>query len=346
MQWINNRFLRHTFFWLAYLLVMGFVGGRYDLKFGRAYAQEALELPLRMALVYAVLARTPILGKGNWWRWLAEMAMLLTLATFAGRLLMYQVIHPLFYKNDYTFTFWNEYRFVLTFLDLALTLFLVLSLRFARQYMDFASQKQQLLLEKTTAELHALRNQTNPHFLFNTLTNIYALARKNAPETPEVVLRLSNILRYILYECNTPTIPIRHELHIVEQYIALEKIRFGNRLVVTSDVNITDPSAVIPPLLLLPLFENAFKHGAGESRFNIELDWELKEQPGALFFRISNSCEPHTNSKSHEEPGIGLNNLRRQLELLFPTNHQLTIEETRDRYTLSLKLHTSTSNHV
>lgn len=336
MQWTSNRLLRHVLFWLAYLLVMGFVGGRYDLKFGRAYAQEALELPLRMALVYAVLARTPVLGKGNWWRWIAEMTGMLLLATLAGRLLMFKVIHPLFYQNDYTFTFWNEYRFILTFLDLALTLFLVLSLRFARQYMDFATQKQQLLLEKTTAELHALRNQTNPHFLFNTLTNIYALARKSAPETPEVVLRLSNILRYILYECNTPTIPIKHELQIIEQYIALEKLRFGDRLKVTSVIRVDGPEAKIPPLLLLPLFENAFKHGAGESRFDIVLDWELRIQNGELNFRLSNSCEPKTSPTP--APGIGLQNLRRQLELLYPERHQMTVEATSDRYTLSLKL--------
>ena len=339
MKWINNYWLRHGLFWLLYWLIMGFIGGRYDLQFGRAYAHEGLELPLRMCMVYAVLARTPILGKGNWWRWLAEVLGILILSTFATRILMYWVIYPAFYKADYSMTFWAETRFIYAFLDLALTLFLVLSLRFTRQYMDFSVQKQQLLAEKATAELHALRNQTNPHFLFNTLTNVYALARKNAPETAEVVHRLSQLLRYILYECAAPTIPIERELHIIQAYIDLEKLRFGKRLQVTAQQEIDDPQFQIPPLLILPLFENAFKHGAGESRFGIQLDWELHLEQEQLFFRISNNIE-QSEIKEEEVPpaGIGLRNLRKQLELLYGQKYQLDIVEEPDRFTVTLAI--------
>ncbi len=338
MKWIDNYRVRHGLFWFLYWLIMGFIGGRYDLQFGRAYAHEAIELPLRMCMVYAVVARTPILGKGNWWRWLAEVLAILILATFASRVLMYWVIYPAFYKADYTITFWAETRFIYAFLDLALTLFLVLSLRFARQYMDFSSQKQQLLVEKATAELNALRNQTNPHFLFNTLTNIYALARKNAPETADVVLRLSQLLRYILYECAAPTIPIERELHIIQTYIDLEKLRFGKRLQVSSQQSVDDPQFQIPPLLLLPLFENAFKHGAGESRFSIQLDWQLRLQQGRLDFSISNSVEQAESREETSTAGIGLRNLRRQLELLYGMHYQLDTLEEPERFTVTLSI--------
>ena len=338
MKWINYFWIRHGIFWVLYWLIMGFIGGRYDLQFGRAYAHEAIELPLRMVMVYAVLARTPILGKGNWWRWLAEVLGILVLTTFASRVLMYWVIYPAFYKAEYTITFWTESRLIYAFLDLSLTLFLVLSLRFARQYMEFTSQKQQLLVEKATAELHALRNQTNPHFLFNTLTSVYALALKNAPETAEVVHRLSQLLRYILYECAAPTIPIERELHIIQAYIDLEKLRFGKRLLVTARQEIDDPKFQIPPLLILPLFENAFKHGAGESRFGIQLDWELRLQQGHLYFRISNNTEKTEIPEENQSAGIGLRNLRKQLELLYGQKYQLDILEEPDRFTVTLVL--------
>ncbi len=318
---------------------MGFLGGRYDMQFARAFIHEGIELPLRMLMVYVVLARTPVLGNGNWWRWLAEVFAVLVAATFLGRLLMYVVIYPLLYQTEYTFTFWDENRLVYLFLDLALTLFVVLALRFARQYMGFSAQKQQLLLEKTTAELHALRNQTNPHFLFNTLASIYTLARKNAPETAEVVMRLSKLMRYILYECDAETIAIQREIQIIEEYIALEKMRFGEKVVVKGAQDMDHPEQQMAPLLLLPLFENAFKHGAGESRFGFLLEWELVLKNGLLQFRICNSLENRkTSDVQKTTEGIGLRNLKKQLLLLYPDRHRLVISDQTDQFVVVLEI--------
>ena len=333
---MERRVVRHVIFWLVYWLVMGFVGGRYDMQFARAYMHEGIELPVRMLMVYAVLSRTPVLGKGNWWRWLAEVLGCLLLATMACRMLMFWIIYPLLYRTDYTITFWDEHRFVYLFLDLSLTLFLVLSLRFARQYMDFSTQQQQLLIEKTTAELHALRNQTNPHFLFNTLTSIYALARKNAPETADVVLRLSKLMRYILYECDKETIPLGREMQIIEEYIALEKLRFGSRITVNGIPEMDDPECPIAPLLLLPAFENAFKHGAGESRFDFLLEWKLVLKNGNLHFYISNTREQRAEIPVTE--GIGLRNLKKQLSLIYPERHQLAITDSIDHFIVILDI--------
>ena len=328
------RWLRHMLFWLIYLLAMGFIDGRYDLKFTRAYSSEMMELPVRIMMVYVVLWRTPLLGKGSWWQWLAEVALVLFVATFMSRTLMYWIIYPIWYKEEYTITFWNEYRIVYKFLDLALTLFLVLSLRFTRQFVDFSIKQQQLILEKTKAELNALRNQTNPHFLFNTLSNIYTLSLRNAPQTSEMVLRLSNILRYILYECDTETIPLSKEIQIIEDYIALEKVRFGTRLNVNGHIEIQDPQFAIPPLLLLPLFENAFKHGAGESRFDIFIDWQIEQKNDLFKFMIENSKEASVGNDN----GICLKNLKRQLELLYEGQYQLKIRENEHLFSVILIL--------
>jgi two-component system, LytTR family, sensor kinase len=334
MQQSLPRWLRHILFWVLYLLIMGFIDGRYDLKFTRAYTAEVIELPVRIVMVYAVLFRTPLLGKGKWWQWLAEAAIVLVLATFMSRSLMYWVIYPLCYMEEYSIIFWDEYRIIYKFLDLALTLFLVLSLRFTRQFVNFSIKQQQLIVEKTKAELSALRNQTNPHFLFNTLSNIYTLSLRNAPQTSEMVLRLSTILRYILYECNTETIPLSKEIQIIEDYIALEQVRFGKRLNVSGRLDIQDQNFAIPPLLLLPLFENAFKHGAGESRFDIFIDWQIEQRNNLFKFVIENSKETTVSIDN----GIGLKNLQRQLELLFDGQYQLEIQDSEFKFSVLLQL--------
>jgi two-component system, LytTR family, sensor kinase len=334
----QHRWLRHLLFWLVYWGAMGFISGRYDLLFGRAYAGEAIKIPLKLALVYAVLARTPVLGKGNLWRWVLEMMVLLFLAGCFARIQMYYVIFPWFYAVDNTMNFWDQYRFLLHIVDLALVLFLVLSLRFAQQYMTFALQKQALVLEKTKAELHALRTQTNPHFLFNTLTNIYALARKNAPETADVVMRLSKIMRFMLSEGSAVSIPISKEISIIHDYLALEHLRFGTRLQVTETIAVDYLETQVPPLLLLPFFENAMKHGAGESRYNIWIKWEINIKDSQLYFYIENSCENADIQPDMNASGTGLRNIRRQLELLFPNNHTLDIQDKSDRFIVSLHL--------
>ncbi len=337
----QQRWLRHLLFWLVYWGAMGFISGRYDLLFERAYAAEAIKIPLKLALVYAVLARTPVLGKGNWWRWVLEMVLMLFLAGCLARIQMFYVIYPWFYAVDNTIDFWDQYRFLLHIVDLALVLFLVLALRFAQQYMSFALQKQALLLEKTTAELHALRTQTNPHFLFNTLTNIYTLARKNAPETADVVMRLSKIMRYMLSEGSAASIAIAKEISIIHDYLALERLRFGARLRVEETINIDQPQTHIPPLLLLPFFENAMKHGAGESRYDIWIKWEINISHSQMYFYIENSCEPVENQLDNNVSGTGLRNIRRQLELLFPNAHRLDIQDEGHRFIVSLQLNLS-----
>jgi two-component system, LytTR family, sensor kinase len=335
------RWLRHLLFWLVYWGAMGFISGGYDLLFGRAYAAEAIKTPLKLALVYAVLARTPVLGKGNWWRWVLEMMVLLFVAGCIARIQMYYVIFPWFYAVDNTINFWDHYRFLLHIVDLALVLFLVLSLRFAQQYMNFALQKQALLLEKTTAELHALRTQTNPHFLFNTLTNVYTLARKNAPETADVVLRLSKIMRYMLSEGSAASVPVSKEISVIHDYIALEHLRFGARLHVEETITIDQAQTHIPPLLLLPFFENAMKHGAGESRHDIRIKWKINISHAQLYFYIENTCENTNFKPDMNKSGTGLRNIKRQLELLFPNAHVLDIQDNGDRFVVSLHLNLS-----
>lgn len=174
----------------------------------------------------------------------------------------------------------------------------------------------QLRIEKKEAELNYLKAQTNPHFLFNTLNNIYSLARDKNDLAPESILRLSKILRFMLYETGGGLISIEEELRIIDDYIALEKLRYDESLRIMVEADVENLKQVLPPLLLIPLVENAFKHGVSETRNKPFVAVYLTVKQGQLMFTVKNSIEETAIAQPMKE-NIGLSNLRRQLALLY-----------------------------
>jgi len=169
--------------------------------------------------------------------------------------------------------------------------FFFATIRLIYNYIKLKASAQRLLIEKQKAELNYLKSQTNPHFLFNTLNNIYSLARDKSDLAPESILRLSKILRFMLYETSGPFIAIEQELKIMDDYIALEKLRYDESLRVNFSNHIEDMKQAIPPLLLIPLVENAFKHGVSETRTDPFVDIHLSVNNRQLVFLVKNSTE-------------------------------------------------------
>ena len=185
-------------------------------------------------------------------------------------------------------------------------------------------QNRQLIIEKKNSELSFLKSQTNPHFLFNTLNNIYSLARVKSDLTAESLLRLSDILRYMLYGAETEQVSIAEEIKIINEYIELEKMRYDDSLEIVREFEIDDPQTLVPPLLLIHLVENAFKHGVSETIKDPFIKIRLKLKRNHLFLEVYNSMRPGLDKEEYKE-NIGLTNLRRQLNLLF-NDYQLDIE--------------------
>ncbi|MFZ6009828.1 MAG: sensor histidine kinase [Bacteroidota bacterium] len=209
-------------------------------------------------------------------------------------------------------------------------------------YVKLSQAEQQLRIEKQAAELNYLRSQTNPHFLFNTLNNIYALARDKSDLAADSILRLSKILRFMLYETGGNFIAIEQELQILRDYVDLEKLRYDESLRVNFNNDIEDMKQSIPPLLLMPLLENAFKHGVSETRNQPFIDIHLSVNKRILTFIVKNS----TDGGSAEQPvkeNIGLSNLRRQLELLY-TDYTLSIKPGVSDFTATLRI--NLASHV
>jgi len=209
-------------------------------------------------------------------------------------------------------------------------------------YQRLKMSAQQLQIEKQEAELNYLRSQTNPHFLFNTLNNIYALARDKSSLAPESILRLSKILRFMLYETGGEYIAIEQELKIMDDYIALEKLRYDESLRVNFSHNIEDMKQGLPPLLLIPLVENAFKHGVSETRNHPFVDIHLSVNKRQLAFVVKNSSGA-TGGEQRVKENIGLTNLRRQLELLY-TDYSLLVQQGQSNFTATLQI--NLASHV
>jgi LytS/YehU family sensor histidine kinase len=199
-----------------------------------------------------------------------------------------------------------------------------------------------LRFEKQAAELNYLRSQTNPHFLFNTLNNIYSLARDKSDLAPESILRLSKILRFMLYETGSQFISVEQELKIMSDYIALEQLRYDESLRINFNHDIEDMKQALPPLLLIPLVENAFKHGVSETRGRPFVDIHLSIKKRQLTFVVKNSTEASAEEKTVKE-NIGLSNLRRQLELLY-TDYNLSVQHGDSAFTAVLKI--NLASHV
>lgn len=193
-----------------------------------------------------------------------------------------------------------------------------------------------LRIEKKEAELNYLKSQTNPHFLFNTLNNIYSLARDKSELAPESILRLSKILRFMLYEAGGVSIAIDDELKIITDYIALEKLRYDDSLLVTLNTDIENSKQPLPPLLLIPLVENAFKHGASETRNDPFVDINLNVKQMQLLFTVKNSVEDTTPVQELKE-NIGLSNLRKQLALLY-NDYDLSVGQDKSVFASTLRI--------
>ncbi len=196
-------------------------------------------------------------------------------------------------------------------------------------------KKLKLAKEKAEIELKTLKGQLNPHFLFNTLNNIYSLSIDNSPKTSTSIAKLSEILDQVLYKSDSKLVPLQNELTLIQNYIELEKLRYDERLKVSVNSNIIEETN-IPPLILLSLVENAFKHGAGEDDGSPSIDISVESFDKKLTFCVQNSVSKYYQNQ--HKKAIGLLNIRKQLDLIYENNYSLDIQQTSNEFTVTLTI--------
>jgi two-component system, LytTR family, sensor kinase len=348
-----HRIGYHVIFWLAYLplnaTITNLVSGAsvYE-NLQNAMRGELSTLPVKMAVVYfifyVILPRFLQQRKAVW------LGMSIFFTLIIGSLLYRAfdgyVYLPLFEPELAgripVFSFEN---FILALFDLFVSSTPAVAIKLIRTQFKSMEYQQQLIQEKLQSELDFLRAQTNPHFLFNTLNNLYGLARKKSDKAPDAIMMLSKILRFMLYDCRAHRIPVTNEAKVIRDYIELEKLRYNDRLKIDYEEDLDAPNALIAPLLLLPFVENSFKHGAHSSTDNASIQIKLTVKNNVLDFSVHNTFD-ESKSNGHAKNGngqaniggIGMSNEKRQLDLIYPNRHALDIGEEEGWYRANLHI--------
>ncbi len=208
-------------------------------------------------------------------------------------------------------------------------------LGFYHHGIDRIKRMQEAINKHRDTELAFLKNQINPHFLFNTLNNLYALSLKKSDEAPESILKLSNILRYILYESDSGLIPFEKEKDILQAYVDIELLRLSNISSIRFSI-MSDQDYNIPPLLWLPIIENVFKHTRLIEK--LEVDFRFNINQNNLTIYCKNNMHNETNKNELMKDGIGLNNLHKRLSLLYPEKHSLVSTTENNYFSIDLSI--------
>jgi hypothetical protein len=224
----------------------------------------------------------------------------------------------------------EDMNWIIPLIGMAMSTPFILMIRWLEQ----SNKLEEMAKEKSETELSLLKQQINPHFFFNTLNNLYALSITKDKQTPEVILQLSELMRYTIYKGKEESVKLAEEVKYIEDYIQLQQIRLHKNLDFKFEKEIEDASIDIPPLLFINLVENAFKHGIEPAEGDCFLHLSLQTDENELVFICKNSIE----GKSEETQGVGLKNLRRRLELRFPNLHRLEVEKSKQDYCVSLTI--------
>jgi sensor histidine kinase YesM len=327
----------HALFWLCYYLFAALISlSVHQIYDPRFYAELLSLLPPDMLLVYVnlyILVPVFLLNKK------LPLYFLTVLLTMCATSMVNIGLHHLYTIHGSPFFAGNSN---LTIPDLATQLInciylvgLTTGLKF---FKDSTEQRQRIReqeKQQIALELNFLKAQVHPHFFFNTLNNLYSLTLQKSDLAPEVVLKLSSLMSYMLYESGSPYVPLDKEIANLENYIALERLRFGKRLSLSFEKEANPADAVrIPPLILLTFVENSFKHGISQTIGEGRIDISIKTGPHDLFFQIDNSIgEPRPPGN-----GLGLANAIRRLDLLYGHNYRLETGETAANYHVTLKI--------
>lgn len=345
VQLFSIRILRHVFFWLITIALALLFYYLYFDNFYYAGARVVIIFPSYMIVSYVlVYYQIPqLIYKQRYVRFLIHFVVMAYTFSVITRILTVHVYEPIIRDDEFI---QESYREIFTdFMALLKGYFpRVYSVPFSMAILKlikdrFEEQRKQRALEKEkmAAELNFLRAQMHPHFLFNTLNNLYLLTLKKSEKAPETVIKLSEIMDYMLYQCTEPVVPIEKEIKLIENYIGLEMLRYGDRLEIVFDKEVDNAQTKIAPLLLLSMVENAFKHGVSGDIGQPKVEIGLILVGDSLNFRVFNTKSKLVQGdEQNYKKGIGMSNTKRQLELIYPDCHEVNIEEEEESYMVDI----------
>lgn len=344
-RFIANRVLTHIGFWMSIVLVLAYHGSLFGGNLGDNLINMLVILPVQMiaayALIYYQIPRW--LNKGRYLLFIASLVVDAYLLSAMARWMVINIAQPIMGVDSLEETIVEiltdpVYLIQVFTISVYIPAALLYLLKMTKE--RFAQQNQLITLEKEkrTTELDFLKAQINPHFLFNTLNNIYSLSKHKAEQTPEMILKLSEILDYTIYECNEPTVPVMKEWELIESYVDLETLRYTDQLTILLDEQVDDKQVRVAPLILISLVENAFKYSLKRVDEVPVIKVLLAVTDGVLSFEVFNSKAMNLPESREHKRGIGVQNVKRQLDLQYPNRHSMDIEDKSESYKVSLTI--------
>lgn len=330
----------HLAFWI---LAWGFTNlmfgyGNLSNPYSLLYSLNILLLAAGVSywIIYFLIPRFLIPGKYG----LFLTFLLFTIIVSLDLELLSTILFVLLYEKFQVMEFFHNTRDIYALISgTYFIVFLSVAIKLFEFWYQENTRKQEATKEKAEAELKLLKSQIHPHFLFNTLNNIYSLALQKSEDAPDAVLKLSGLLDYLIYHGENEKVPLSKETELIRNYIELENLRYGDRLDLDFSISGNPESVQLAPLLLIPLVENAFKHGISRIRSSQRLTIKLEITGRIVDFYIENTM-PEKPPGKNPGGGTGLVNLRKRLDLLYGGNNSLEIREEENNYMVRLKLNT------
>jgi two-component system, LytTR family, sensor histidine kinase AlgZ len=340
------RLYRHLLFWFIILSVMTVLDVNERPNIFVSIEIAFVFAPVLIAYSYVIIywLVPEYLLKGKYLSFLVLYACWVPIGLVMIFVDTYYVFYPLLGIPIPHFTLMEEYKLTFAverFVRINLFAVFCVFIKFFKFWYLELQQKQQIEKEKMKAELQLLKSQLHPHFLFNTLNNLYSLVHEKSDKASPMLLRLSGLLSYVLYECKAEEVVLEKEISVIKDYVALERERYGERLEVSMNFSGDLQDRMIAPMLFQPFIENSFKHGLAEQLGKVWMSIELSVKDNELLFKIINSCN---NNQEDEHKGIGINNVKKRLELLYPGKYNLEYNRQEDLFIVSLVIQLSTSS--
>lgn len=330
-----KRIVYHAVAWLVLFAFLVFLD-KQSASLGKIIAKESINILFYMIIVYYNLQYLipKYLAKNHFFKWLGILVLLAILLTPIKTFVLY-VLFSDSPQKQLDIAHSQHYQFLFMFLVAGVSTVG----KIFNDWLRTTREMQELATKTMQSELKFLKTQINPHFLFNTLNNIYALSLKKSDKTPETVIKLSEMMRYMLYECNEKRVLLANEIKYIKNYIDLESLRQAKNVEIIFEIEGEVSSQKIAPLIFTPFLENAFKHGISNHLTKGYIKIKLHVEAFSIVFTMENSKpDLFLQQKSTRNGGIGLKNLRRRLELIYPNNYNLTIKDQPNSYLVELSL--------
>ncbi|WP_336517391.1 sensor histidine kinase [Pollutibacter soli] len=334
----KRNILFNLVFWLSYFLYEWLSNSAWDDQYLQHFIHACMVIPTAMIAawlsVHVLVTKYYFTNRKAFW--ISQVLVAIGIVLFR-RAFNYYYTYPNFYPDALMQPFFYPVKLMIEMVNLYLFVFLYATFYVLRNWYEQQKVVQELKEQNTKAELELLKSQVHPHFIFNTLNNIYAVTVKNNPETAAHLLNLARFLEYNLYNTQQNFVTLESELAYIKDFVSLQQLRYGNKVDFSVSVYGPTEGVKLPPLLLLPLIENSFKHGVDSMEANAWVRLEVSNRENDLSIKVENGREIQVQ-KNGTNGGLGLKNVKKRLELIYPDKHEFKVFDESTAFMVVMKI--------